>query len=186
MLEKVASVLSMGRAALSRACDARRAELNAAPRAGAGGAAGRRAADPASLAAQKGLLGLLVQGGDAARRIRGEVAVSEFADPVVRSLAERVYAAGDAPDVAGLAQGLGRDAASLLTEVSMAPAEDDGPRVCEDYIRTVRRLEVEAQIRAVDDEIRAAEMTDDEARLLSGVARRQELARRLSDLSVGG
>jgi DNA primase len=186
MLEKVASVLSMGRAALSRACDARRAELNAAPRAGAGGAAGRRAADPASLAAQKGLLGLLVQGGDAARRIRGEVAVSEFADPVVRSLAERVYAAGDAPDVAGLAQGLGRDAASLLTEVSMAPAEDDGARVCEDYIRTVRRLEVEAQIRAVDDEIRAAEMTDDEARLLSGVARRQELARRLSDLSVGG
>jgi DNA primase len=186
MLEKVASVLSMGRAALSRACDARRAELTTGRGAGGEGAAGRRVADPASLAAQKGLLGLLVQGGDAARRIRGEVALSEFTDTTARSLAERVYAAGDPLDVAGLAQGLAREEASLLTEVSMTPADDDGVRVCEDYIRTVRRFQVEAEIRAVDDEIRAAEMTDDEARLLAGVARRQELARRLSDLSVGG
>jgi DNA primase len=188
MLEKIASVLAIGRSALSRACDARRADLRSARRPAEGGAGpGRTGRDPASLAAQKGLLGLVIAGGDAARRVRAEVSPSDFTDPLLKAMAERVYAAGGAIDIAGLAQGLGREEASLLTEVSMLPAdEEDGARLCDDYIRTLRRVVVEAEIRLVDDEIRAAEMTDDEARLLAGVARRQELARRLTDLSVGG
>lgn len=189
MLEKIASVLSIGRSALSRACDARRADLMASRRPAEGGAGpGRTGCDPASLAAQKGLLALAIAGGDAARRVRAEVSPSEFTDLRLRAIAERVYAEGDGGiDIAGLAQGLGREEASLLTEVSVLPADDeDGARLCDDYIRTLRRVVVEAEIRLVDDEIRAAEMTDDEARLLAGVTRRQELARRLTELSVGG
>lgn len=188
MLEKIASVLSIGRAALSRACDARRGDLTSVRRPAEDGAGpGRPGGDPASLAAQKGLLGLVIAGGDAARRVRAEVSPSDFTDPHLRTIAERLYAAGEEIDIAGLAQGLGREEASLLTEVSMLPAdEEDGARLCDDYVRTLRRVVVEAEIRLVDDEIRAAEMTDDEARLLAGVARRQELARRLTDLSVGG
>ena len=188
MLEKIASALSIGRAALSRACDARRADLVSARRPAEGRAGpGRTGGDPASLAAQKGLLGLVLAGGDAARRVRAEVSPSDFTDPHLRTIAERVYAAGDEIDIAGLAQGLGREEASLLTEVCMLPGdEEDGARLCDDYIRTLKRLVVEAEVRLVDDEIRAAEMTGDEARLLAGVARRQELARRLTDLSVGG
>ncbi len=190
MLEKIASVLSIGRSALSRACDARRSDLASSRRPAEGGAGpGRIGGDPASLAAQKGLLALAIAGGDAARRVRAEVSPSEFTDLRLRAIAERVYAVGDGGiDIAGLAQGLGREEASLLTEVSVLPADDgeDGARLCDDYIRTLRRVVVEAEIRLVDDEIRAAEMTDDEARLLAGVARRQELARRLTELSVGG
>jgi len=187
MLEKVASVLSIGRAALSRACDARRAELTGGRRPRPAGEVRDADRAPASVAAQKGLLGLVVAGGDAARRVRGEVDLSEFTDPLVRAVAERVYAAGDTVDVAGLSQGLGREELSILTEVSLLPGgDDDGARLCEDYIRTLRRLQVEAEIRAVEDDIRAAELTDDESRLLAGVARRQELARRLTELSVGG
>ena len=187
MLEKVASVLSIGRGAVSRACDARRAELSGRRQAPDTGVAPRSERATVSLAAQKGLLAILIAGGDAAALARAEVGPSDFPDPVARAIAERIYASGSEVDVAALAQGLGRDEASLLTEVSVLEGEDeDGARLCDDYIRTLRRLEVEAEIRAVDDDIRAAELGNDEVRLLAGVARRQELARRLTELSVGG
>ena len=68
----------------------------------------------------------------------------------------------------------------------MAPSDDDnGGRVCDDYIRVIRRSAIEAEIAEVDREIETAEMTGDEEKLLTRVAERQELARRLSELSGG-
>jgi hypothetical protein len=145
---------------------------------------------PAELAAQKGLLGMLLAGGAEASRVRAELALSDFADPLLRGLAEVVWdegAAGEAVDVGALLDRLSTpEEAAVITEISIIPIdEDDGARVCDDYIRVIRRAAVEAEIAAVDREIETAEMTGDEEKLLARVAARQKLARELSDLTGG-
>ena len=76
--------------------------------------------------------------------------------------------------------------ASVITEISVAPPDDhNGVRVCDDYIKIIRRSAIEAEIAAVDREIETAEMTGDEEKLLARVQARQELARRLRELSAG-
>jgi DNA primase len=212
MLEKIADSLAIDRGALTRAADARRAGASrrAAARAargagpagpgarpGAGAGVAELAADgrerfvgPAELAAQKGLLGVLLSGGAAAARVREELTSSDFADPLLRGLAVVLWDAGpggEAVDVGALLDRLSTpEEAAVITEISVVPIEeDDGARVCDDYIRVIRRAAVEAEIAAVDREIESAEMTGDEDKLLARVAARQELATRLSELTGG-
>jgi len=217
MLEKIAQALSIGRGAVTRAYEAKKAEdaarrkarasdaasgdpgpTGSAGSAGApgatpgtaraGGAAGRRGIEDASLAAQKGLLVILLQGGDAAALVAASVSPEDFEDPTLRNMAERLLSAptGEPVDVSALV-GEVEDAAmrAVLTELSVVSTEGrDGGRLCDDYIRTVRKTKIEVEIRSVERLIRTAEMTDDQNELLTQVARRQELARQLSDLST--
>jgi DNA primase len=208
MLEKIAESLSIDRGALTRAMDARRGEASrraaarAARGAGAAGAGpgasasgrtadrGERAVGAAELAAQKGLLGILLAGGPDAARVREELATSDFAHPLLRGLAESVWdedSGGEAVDVGALLDRLSTpEEAAVITEISVVPIdEDDGTRVCDDYIRVIRRAAVEAEIAAVDREIETAEMTGDEEKLLQRVAARHKLATRLSELTSG-
>ncbi|MBN2564829.1 MAG: DNA primase [Candidatus Eisenbacteria bacterium] len=192
MLEKIAEALSIDRGALTRALDGRRAS---AVRRAAAGSAGPSAGkdrggpgDSALVAAQKGLLALLLEAGPEAGRVRQEVALDDFTEPVLRSLAERLLAAegGGDRDVGSLLSRASVEEAAVLTEICITETdEDNGRRVCDDYIRTVRRARIEAQIEAVDRQIETAEMTGDEEKLLSQVAARQELARRLKELAAG-
>jgi replicative DNA helicase len=145
----------------------------------------------AELAAQKGLLGILLAGGPDALRVREELAASDFADPLLRGLAETIWdegSGGEAVDVGALLDRLtDPEEAAVITEISVVPIdEDDGARVCDDYIRVIRRAAVEAEIVAVDREIETAEMTGDEEKLLQRVAARHRLATRLSELTGGG
>jgi len=217
MLEKIGQALSIGRGAVTRAYEAKKAEdaarrkarasdaasgdpgpTGSAGSAGApgatpgtaraGGAAGRRGIEGAALAAQKGLLVILLQGGDAAALVAASVSPEDFEDPTLRNMAERLLSAptGEPVDVSALV-GEVEDAAmrAVLTELSVVSTEGrDGGRLCDDYIRTVRKTKIEVEIRSVERLIRTAEMTDDQNELLTQVARRQELARQLSDLST--
>jgi hypothetical protein len=145
--------------------------------------------EDASHAAEKGLLSLLLAGGEPASTIRQELAPSDFADPVVRSVVEAVYegsADAEAVDAAALLDRVaGGPEAALLTELSVLPeALVDGERLCDDYIRTVRRSRIEVRIRELERAIEAAEMTNSDDELLSLVAERQELARRLTELQA--
>jgi hypothetical protein len=94
---------------------------------------------------------------------------------------------GEAVDVGAFLDRLSTpEEVAVVTGISVAPPDDhDGGRVCDDYIRVIRRSAIEAEIASVDREIETAEMTGDEEKLLSRVAARQELARRLSELSGG-
>jgi len=198
MLEKIATTLSIGRGAITRALEARTAELagrrraaDAAeePRGEAGGEAGERAISGATRAAERGLLALLLAGGEGAARVTSLVTTDDFADPGLRAIAGRILPGlsdGGPVDVSALVGELG-DAGqgALLTELTLASGEGrDGERLSGDYIRTIRRAKIETEIKAVERRIRTAEMTDDEDELLAQVARRHELARRLRELSV--
>jgi hypothetical protein len=80
----------------------------------------------------------------------------------------------------------GPEESSVITEISVvSPDDDNGGRLCDDYIRVIRRHAIEAEIAEVDRDIETAEMTGDEEKLLARVAARQELARRLKELSIG-
>jgi hypothetical protein len=192
MLEKIAATLSLEKGALSRACAAKRAELGPArkderPRE----SGGREAPMPdATSAAERGILGLLLAGGEAAERTRRLLSVDDIGDGVVRSLVLRVFEEsepGEPVDVAALLDRVGSpEEAALLTELSILPVTDvDGARLCGDYIRIVKRTRIEARVRAVDRAIETAEMLGNEDELLSLAAERQDLARRLRELSVG-
>ncbi|MFH1690600.1 MAG: DNA primase [Candidatus Eisenbacteria bacterium] len=191
MLEKIAQSLAIDRGALTRALGARRADdsRRAALKSGPGAAPGSsaaRAMGAAELAAQKGLVGILLTGGDEARRVNEELTPSDFTDPVLSGLAEQLMReCGETVDVGALLDRLSTpDEAAVITEISVVPSDDDnGGRVCGDYIRVIRRSAIEAEIAAVDREIETAEMTGDEEKLLSRVTARQELARRLSELA---
>lgn len=194
MLEKVAATLSMEKGALSRACGAKRAEgvrgARTAGRPRESGVAERPLPDAAS-AAERGILGILIAGGEAAERVRGLLAPDDIGDGALRSLTERILeetSPGARVDVAALLDRVGSpEEAALLTELSVLPPVDvDGVRLCDDYIRIVKRTRIEARVRAVDRAIETAEMLGNEGELLSLVAERQELARRLRELSVGG
>lgn len=198
MLEKIAQSLSIDRGALTRALESRRAgdahraslksKAGAAPGAGARTAGAGRAVGAAELAAQKGLLGILLAGGGEAARVRKELSPSDFTEPMLRGLVEKLLAEGSsAVDVGAFLDRLETpEEAAVVTGISVSVSDDDdGGRVCDDYIRVIRRSAIEAEIVEVDREIEAAEMTGDEEKLLSRVAARQELARRLTELSGG-
>mgnify|MGYP001149042356 CR=1 FL=1 len=132
---------------------------------------------------------MLLAGGQDSARIRDELSSRDFEDPLVGALAAHVLdncEAGTRVDASALLAVLeDLSCRDLIAELSvLEPEERDGARLCDDYIRTVRRAQVRAEIRAVDREIESAEMTDDEAALLSCAARRQELAGRLRELSL--
>jgi hypothetical protein len=195
MLEKISQALSIRLPALARAYEARRA--GAARRQTRRGSADRATREPpagdavdgADLRAQKGLLAMLLAGGEAARRVREEMRPDDFSDPTVRLAVEtivRTSAGSDSVDVAALISGVDDpEAATLLSELAVVdPPDRDGGRLCGDYIRVVRRSQLEGEIRAVDREIQTAELSDDEEALLLHVARRQELANRLKELSA--
>jgi DNA primase len=194
MLEKIARSLSIDRGALTRALEARKASGSRrvaarAERAPGRGAATERSVGAAELAAQRGLLGILLSGGDQAHRVREELVPSDFTDPLMRGLAEQLMGEEGAGtiDVGALLDRLSSpEEASIVTELSVAPSDDDnGGRACDDYIRIIRRSAIEAEIVAVDREIETAEMTGDEEKLLARIHARQELARRLKELSAG-
>jgi len=194
MLEKIARSLSIDRGALTRALEARKASASRRSAARADGAPRRgaeaeRVVGAAERAAQKGLLGLLLAGGDRALRVREELEPSDFTDPLMRGLAERLMGeeGAGAVDVGAFLDKLSSsEEASIITEISVAPSDDDnGGRACDDYIRIIRRSAIETEIGVVDREIETAEMTGDEEKLLARVHARQELARRLSELSAG-
>lgn len=189
MLEKISQALSIRRSAVTRAYAAKREEIKT-PSGRRGG--GEREPDlpieDASSAAQKGLLAYLLAGGETARRIWDALDVTDFTDPVIRSVIERITVRGEPGrpvDVAGLVDEIEvPEAVRLLTELSVAPPSDeDGAAACDDYIRTVKRSRVEAEIKAVERAIETAELTNRDDELLSLAAKRQELARRLTELS---
>jgi len=130
---------------------------------------------------------VLLSGGEEAGRVREELRPSDFTDPTLRSLAERLLdATGDVSVGALLDRLESPEEAAVLTEISILPSDDDnGGRACDDYIRAIRRSAIEAEIAAVDRDIETAELTGDEEKLLSRVGARQELARRLKELSAG-
>jgi len=194
MLEKIARALSIDRGALTRALESRKASGSRraaarAERAPGRGATTERVAGAAELAAQRGLLGLLLAGAAEAGRVREELKPSDFTDPLMRGLAERLMEDGGAGavDVGAFLDRLSSpEEASIITEISVVPSDDDnGGRACDDYIRIIRRSAIEAEIAAVDREIETAEMTGDEEKLLARAHARQELARRLRELSAG-
>ncbi len=121
--------------------------------------------------------------------MREELDPSDFTDPLMRGLAEQLMGEEGAGtiDVGALLDRLSSpEEASIITEISVAPSDDDnGGRACDDYIRIIRRSAIEAEIVAVDREIETAEMTGDEEKLLARIHARQELARRLKELSAG-
>ena len=194
MLEKLSSAMSISRSALQRAYDGLVGAAGGRSRNRVTG--GGRAARPAerspsahaSLEAQKGLLGVALCGGKPAARVADELGPDDFDDPRARAIAEVVLPLAD--------RGAGIDAASLLNELTGEAAEflaeiavvefssEDGERLCDDYIRTVRRLRIEHEIREAEEAIRTAELSGDDEALLSSVSLRQGLARRLSELSA--
>jgi DNA primase len=192
MVEKIADALSIDRRALTRALDARRGkDARRGTFTKAGGAASASAAGTLSSAlaaattAQKGLLGLVIGGGAPAERVRAEVGLGDFVEPVLRRLAERLFA-DEACDPGSLIDRVSAEEAAVLAEIAVSEVdEENGCQLCDDYIRTMRRARIEAQIEAVDREIETAEMTGDEEKLLSRVAARQELARKLRELAAG-
>lgn len=195
MLEKLSDAMSIGRGALRRACED--ARLSRGGRRDRSPAPGRRARAPqapeaaAALEAQKGLLTLALSGGTPAGRVATELTAADFEHPAARLVAESVLplaAGGRVVDAAAVLDGLTDSAArELLSELALAEfPEDDGDRLCDDYIRTVRRSRIEAEIRKAEEAIRTAEMSGDDEALLEGVSLRQELARRLAELQAGG
>jgi DNA primase len=190
MLEKIAEALSVDRGALTRALDSRRRDeerrRGARTSSGATGTCAARASDGALGEAEKGLLALLLAGGQAASVVRKEIEPADFTDGVMRSLAERLLKE-EGVEIGSFLNLATPEEAAILTELAIGVADDEnGRRVCDDYIRTMRKARIEAQIAAVDRDIETAEMTGDEEKLLSRVADRQELARRLRELTVGG
>jgi DNA primase len=200
MLEKISEALSIRKAALARA-HARLSESRdrrgrrPAPAAAPGTTTARRGdvdgsiVEGASVAAQKGLLSLLLAGGAPAETIRSELSPSDFEDPVVRAVVEAAYEGdgGEEPiDAAALLDRMGGpEEAALLTELSViVDALTDGERLCADYIRTIRRSRIEGRIRELERAIEAAEMTNSDDELLSLIGERQELARRLTELTA--
>ena len=199
MLEKVADALSIRKQALTQAFERRRASLEGRTRrqgAVKGETDERKRADEtaplvgaAELAAQKGLLGMLIRSTDDARALLERIAPDEFSDPTIRSVVERISGSvsrGDPIDVSALIDDLSEDRARvLLAEISVeSEAPEYGDRLCDDYIRALRRSGVRREIAEIERRIRTAEMTDDEGALISCITRRQELARRLSELSA--
>lgn len=189
MLEKISDALSIDRGALTRALEARRASKGRGRKGGGTGETGT--AKPATLAesalaeAQKGLLSLLLAGGAEAGRVREEVAPEDFAEGVLRSLAERLLR-DEAAEVGALLSSVSPEEAAVLTEIAVESVEDEnGSRVCDDYIGAMRRARILAEIEAVDREIETAEMTGDDEKLLSRMAARQKLALRLRELAAG-
>jgi len=199
--------LETRRSAAARSVE-RAMDRNAARATGAGSATGRgvgrqagggtagaadsedvssRKASPAEMAAQKGLLAVLLAGGGPAQRVREEMAPSDFIDPALRSLAERMLGETGDVDVGALIDTIeSPEGRAILTEISIVPFdEDNGERVCDDYIGAIRRSAIEAEIASVDRDIETAELTGDEEKLLARVAARQELARRLAELRAG-
>jgi DNA primase len=193
MLEKIAQALSIRKAALARAHAALlesrdRRGRKAAPAAGRADAGGP-VVEEASIAAEKGLLGLLLAGGAPARAVREELKPEDFEDPVVRAVVRAVYEAGgpgESVDAAALLDRVGKaEEAALLTELSvLSDGLADGERLCDDYIRTIRRSRIEMRIRELERAIEAAEMTNSDDELLKLVAERHELARRLTELKA--
>lgn len=192
MLEKISDVLSIGRGALTRAYEAGRADVVERGGRRAAGAAARptgAGVETAAARAEKGLLALLLSGGPTAGRIRQAIVADDFADPALRALATELLGVlpDDEPiDVAALA---GRvddvEARRLLTEISFdCDTAENGDRLRCDYVRTIRRCQIQVAIRALESAIESAEMTDDEEALFSLIARRQELAGRLQELSA--
>lgn len=194
MLEKVADALHMRRAAIARAHAALRegaGEGRRGPgRESSARARGGRDREPvieeAGVAAQKGLLSIVVCGGDAAVRVRTEVTPGDFCDPAARAIAELIWNV-DSVDVAALLSRIEDvDEAGLLSELAvLASSVGDGARLCDDYIRTIERSRIEERIRSLDREIETAEMTRSDDRLLSLAADRQDLARQLRELTTG-
>jgi DNA primase len=192
MLEKLSSAMSIARGALQRAYES--AMVEGADRRDRGAARGAEAARPvltASMEAQKGLLALALRGGAMAARIVDEVSCEDFDDPLARAIAEEVLpriARGGPLDAASLLDELDdEDAADLLAEIAvLETVEEDGERLCDDYIGTVRRARLQQEIRQAERAIQSAEMAGDEDALISSMALRQELARRLAGLSAGG
>ncbi len=200
MLEKIAEALSVSRGAVARVYEARmdeirkrgrRAKPDAQPEESAARPTkGSDAIRSATLTAERGLVAILLRGGDGARSVADALTPSDFADPTLREIAGKVLEAGapDEPvDVSALVGDTeDRVVRALVTELSMEPegVAEDGGRLCGDYIRTVRRSKIEAEIRAVERLIRSAELTDDQDALLDKVALRQELARQLTELST--
>ncbi len=137
--------------------------------------------------AQEGLLALLLAGGGHAECVRAVARPDEFISDPVRGLVARIWETPGraAADVSALIEPEdGPGVAKLLTELAMRELPEDGGRLCDDYIRTMRRAQIEEEIRVVEEEIRAAELTDDGA-LMARVERRLELARKLEELSGG-
>lgn len=186
MLEKIAAALSIRRSAVARACAVKKEEGERQRRT----SRGRDDApviESAELSAQKGLLSLLIAGGPEAVRIRSTLDPRDLTDPAVRSLAERIWASAGAVDVAALLTSIGSpDETRLLTELAVLPASGrDGARLCDDYIRTIERARIGERIRTLDLAIQTAEMTESDDRLLALAAERQDLARRLRELTSG-
>jgi DNA primase len=189
MLEKIAGALGIGRGALTRALDARRGASGAAEAPAGEGRRPGREPGSAELAAQKGLLGVLLAGGRNALRLAKELSPEDFSDPALRALASLAFSELDDEGSIDAGSLLDRvedpGGAAVITELSIDPPdEENGGRACDDYIRVIRKCAIEAEIRAVDREIEAAEMTGDDEKLLLRVAARQELARRLGALST--
>ncbi len=214
MLEKIATALSLRPAAVARVYERRRAErqlrgrgaqrawgptgqqaygrtgggVRQAARSNEGSGPTGHVTTGAYYAAQKGLLGLLLAGGEGAERVRSCLEEGDFTDPGIRILAERILAGSvsEGPiDIAALIDPRDdRSLAVLLTELTVLdPVERNGGRLCDDYIGVIRKTKIEGQIRDVDKEIRAAELTGDEQRATEAIIRRQELAQLLSGLS---
>ncbi len=137
--------------------------------------------------AEEGLLAMLLAGGSYAACVRAAGSCDEFLSEPVRGLVRRIWEAPSRGpvDVAALIEaGTGAGVAQLLTELAMRELPEDGGRLCDDYIGTMRRAQIEEEIRVVEEGIRAAELTDDGA-LMARVGRRLELARKLEELSGG-
>jgi DNA primase len=193
MLEKIAEALRIRKAALSRAYTLL---LESRDRRGRRPSAAAARTDPgapvvedAKAAAEKGLLGLLLLGGTPARVVREELSPEDFEDPIIREVVRAVYEAGPSEepvDAAALLDRVGgSEEAALLTGLSVAPdGLADGERLCDDYIRTIRRSRIEMRIRELERAIEAAEMTNSDDKLLRLVAERHELARQLAELKA--
>jgi hypothetical protein len=142
-------------------------------------------AEGALAEAQKGLLGLLLAGGEQAARVREELSPEDFDEGVLRALAERLLS-GDAVEVGAILSVSSPEEAAVLTAMTVEPIdEDNGSQACDDYIGAMRRARIQAEIEAVEREIETAELTGDDEKLLSRMAARQKLALRLRELAAG-
>ncbi|MBD3367577.1 MAG: DNA primase [Candidatus Eisenbacteria bacterium] len=196
MLEKLSDAMSIGRGALQRAYEdavrqrAERRGRRERRRSGERDDA-REPVLSAAAEAEKGLLAIALDGGTKAQRVCESVTAEDFVDPLARSIAELALArtrAGASLDAASLVDELeNEDAADLLAEIAaMEISGEDGERLCDDYIRAFRRTKLQQEIGDAERAIRSAEMAGDEDALISSMALRQELARRLAELSAGG